>query len=86
MVLKLGMVHLVLEFYQNCSNDDLELTIKLLKFYLLKLVHTVSLCLQYFLGYKTELFSFQNNSKNLDISCKMDLDHWDCLERVILIL
>ena len=37
-------------------------------------------------GYKTELFSFQNNPKKLDPSYKMDLDLWDCLGRVILIL
>ena len=30
-------------------------------------------------GYKMEFFSFQNNAKNLDPSCKMDLDLWDCL-------
>ena len=27
-------------------------------------------------------FSFQNNPKDLDPSCKMDLDLWDCLGRV----
>ena len=35
----------------------------------------------YFVDYKTELFSFQNNPKDLDPSCKMDLDLWDCLGR-----
>ena len=30
--------------------------------------------LPYFFGYKKELFAFQNNSKNLDPSCKTDLD------------
>ena len=25
------------------------------------------------------VFSFQNNPKDLDPSCKMDLDLWDCL-------
>ena len=48
----------------------------------------------YFSGYKTELFSFQNNPKNLDPSYKMDLDPsykmdldlWDCLGRVKLVL
>ena len=29
-----------------------------------------------------EFFSFQNNPKDLDLSCKMDLDLWDCLGRV----
>ena len=28
----------------------------------------------YFLGYKTDFFSFQNNSKDLDPSYKTDLD------------
>ena len=40
----------------------------------------------YFLGYKTEFFSFQNNPKDLDPSYKMDLDLWDCLGRVKLVL
>ena len=40
----------------------------------------------YFFGYKTEIFSFQNNSKDLDLSYKTDLDLWDCLGRVKLIL
>ena len=31
-------------------------------------------------------FSFQNNLKNLDPSYKMDLDIWDCLGRVKLVL
>ena len=31
----------------------------------------------YFFGYKTEIFSFPSNSKNLDPSYKMDLIHWD---------
>ena len=26
-----------------------------------------------------DFFSFQNNPKDLDPSCKMDLDLWDCL-------
>ena len=42
-------------------------------------------CLQYFFVYKT-VFSFQNNPKNLDPSYKMDLDLWDCLGRVKLVL
>ena len=42
--------------------------------------------LLYFFGYKTEFFSFQNNPKDLDPSCKMDLDLWDCLGRVKLVL
>ena len=33
-----------------------------------------------------EFFSFQNNPKDLDPSCKMDLDLWDCLGRVKLVL
>ena len=42
--------------------------------------------LPYFFGYKTEFFSFQNNSKDLDPSYKMDLDLWDRLGRVKLVL
>ena len=42
--------------------------------------------LPYFFGYKTEIFSFQNNPKDLDQSYKMDLDLWDCLGRVKLVL
>ena len=38
--------------------------------------------LPYFLSYKTEFFSFQNNPKNLDPSYKMDLDLWGCSGRV----
>ena len=38
--------------------------------------------LPYFFDYKTEFFSFQNNPKDLDPSCKMDLDLSDCLGRV----
>ena len=33
----------------------------------------------------TLVFSFQNNSKYLDLSYKMDLDLWDCLGRVKLV-
>ena len=49
----------------------------------------------YFFGYKMEFFSFQNNPKDLDPSCnpkdldpscKTDLDLWDCLGRVNLVL
>ena len=32
------------------------------------------------------LVSFHNNPKNLDPSYKMDLDLWDCLARVKLVL
>ena len=45
-----------------------------------------SLQLPYFFGYKTEFFFFQNNPKDLDPSCKMDLDLWDSLGRVKLVL
>ena len=31
-------------------------------------------------------FSFQNNPKNLDLSYKTDLELWDCLGRVKLVL
>ena len=42
--------------------------------------------IQYFFAYKMEFLSFQNNSKNLDPSYKMDPDLWDCFGRVKLIL
>ena len=42
--------------------------------------------LPYFFGYKMQFFSFQNNPKDLDPSCKTDLDLWDCLGRVKLVL
>ena len=41
------------------------------------------LILPYFLGYKTEVFSFQNSHKNLDLSYKMNLDLWDCNSYII---
>ena len=39
-------------------------------------------CIPYFFGCTTEFFSFQNNSKDLDPSCKTDLDPCDCSGRV----
>ena len=43
--------------------------------------------LRYFFGNKTELFfPFQNNPKNLDPSYEMDLDLWDCLGTVKLVV
>ena len=47
---------------------------------------TVTILIPYFFDYKTESLSFQNNPKDLDPSCKMDLDLWDCLGRVKLVL
>ena len=35
---------------------------------------------------KMEFFFFQNNSKKIDPSNKMDLDLWDCLGRVKLLV
>ena len=35
---------------------------------------------------RRSFFSFQNNPKDLDPSCKTDLDLWDCLGRVKLVL
>ena len=32
------------------------------------------------------IFSFQNNTKNLDPSYKTDLDVWDCLGRIKLVI
>ena len=44
--------------------------------------------LPYFFGYKSDIFSLQNNPKNLDPSYKTDLhvDLWDCLGKVKLVL
>ena len=42
--------------------------------------------LPYFFGYNTEFFPFQNNPENLDLSYKTDLDLWDCLGLVKLVL
>ena len=35
---------------------------------------------------RRSFFFFQNNPKDLDLSYKMDLDLWDCLGRVKLVL
>ena len=45
-------------------------------------MYTSTAAILYFFGYKTEHFSFQNNSKNLDLSYKTDLDLWEFLGRV----
>ena len=46
----------------------------------------MALTLPYFFGYKTGVFFFQNNPKDLDPSYKTDLDLWDSLGRVKLVL
>ena len=43
-------------------------------------------CSTLFLRLQDRVFSFQNNPKDLDPSCKMDLDLWDSLGRVKLVL
>ena len=48
--------------------------------------YTLGNPIPYFFDYKTGFFSFQNNPKDLDPSCKTDLDLWDCLGRVNLVL
>ena len=48
--------------------------------------HHFTVKLPYFFDYKTLFFSFQNNPGDLDLSCKTDLDLWDCLGRVKLVL
>ena len=50
------------------------------------LINIILKGLPFFSGYKTEFFYFQNNPQNLDPSYKMDLDLWDCLGRVKLVL
>ena len=42
--------------------------------------------LPYLFGYKTEFFPSKNNPKDLDPSCKTDLDLWDSLGRGKLVL
>ena len=42
--------------------------------------------LQYFFGYKAEVFTFLNNPNTLDPSYKMEIDLWDCSGRVKLVL
>ena len=42
--------------------------------------------ISYFFSYKMDLFSFQNNPRDLDPSYKMDLDLWDWFGRVKLVL
>ena len=49
-------------------------------------LHDEGASLPYFFGYKTEFFSFRNNPKDLDPSCQMDLNLWDCLGRVKLVV
>ena len=43
-------------------------------------------CSTVFLWLQDRVFSFQNNPKDLDLSYKTDLDLWDCLGRVKLVL
>ena len=50
------------------------------------LLHRIIGFLLYFIGYKTEFVSFRNNPKDLHPSCKTDLNLWDCLGRVKLVL
>ena len=44
------------------------------------------LWIPYFFGHKIELFSLENNPKNPDLSYKTDLNLWDYLARVKLVL
>ena len=53
------------------NSNGLMLCIDLLPFRAIKI--NVGIILPYFFRYKTEVFSFQNNPKNLDPSYKMDL-------------
>ena len=56
------------------------------KVHLKLLISRRKFVLLYFIGCKTEVFSFQNNPKDLDPSCKTDLDPCDCLGRAKLVL
>ena len=51
-------------------------------------LNTVSECLTYRISsvIRRVFFSFQNNPKVLDPSCKTDLELWHCLGRVELVL
>ena len=60
----------------GCKNIILSLLLKL-QIWLWPLTIRVP----YFFSYKSQLFSFQNNPKNQDLSYKMDLDFWDFLGR-----
>ena len=42
--------------------------------------------LPYIFSYKTEFFFFSKQSQNLDPFYKMDLDVWDCLGRLKVVL
>ena len=48
-----------------------------------RLTDRPDMTLDVYRGCKTTMqhFPFQNNSKNLDLSYKMDLDFWDCFQR-----
>ena len=62
-------------FWKRCKGHLLE------KEHLLKMIrYRISSVI------RQSFFSFQNNPKDLDPSCKMDLDLWDCLGRVKLVL
>ena len=44
----------------------------------------ISIHLTIFLRLKDEVFPFQNNPKNLDLSYKTDLDLWVCFSKISL--
>ena len=60
-------------FCNSCDNCS-----RLVKLSMKKKQQKTANTLPYFFGYKTEFFFFQNNPKDLDPSCKMDLDLLDC--------
>ena len=49
-------------------------------------LHHICLYVSYFFGYKTDFLYLQKHLKNLGPSNKTDLDLWDCLEKVKLVL
>ena len=57
-----------------------------IKMLISEILNMILKTLPYFFGYKTGFFSFQNNPKVLDPSCKTDLELWHCLGRVELVL
>ena len=69
-----------------CVHENRTRSVCWILYKLANMLQSLLQLIPYFFDYKTELFSFQNNPKDLDPSCKMDLDLWDCLGRVKLVL
>ena len=57
-----------------CSSQDADKTI-------VCLTGSFLITFSIYFDNKTGLFPFQNNLKNLDLSCKTDIDCWDCFRK-----